>query len=409
MTNISKAIEAFARGQFVIVMDDYERENEGDLICCAQTMTEQQMTFMLNHTTGIVCVAMEAERLKQLQLHQMVKSNTDRHKTAFTVSVDLKSGITTGVSSHDRVTTIRALANISLTQEHFSRPGHIFPLRYTSGGLLVRRGHTEAAIDLCKMSKVYPAGVLCELQNEDGTMSRLKDCQALSIKYRIPIVSIQEMVDYIKLRPHTFNTAAIVEEKVSRISETVINLCRDNTTIEKATMRIYRSMSTGVDHVAIFKGKLTEECYVRVHSECVTGDLFGSLHCDCGEQLTKTYSLLRESGNGVIIYLRDHEGRGIGLSEKIKAYQLQSIGYDTVEANKALGYENDYRTYDVAAAILEDLGVYRGVLLTNNPLKMGALAPFICKAKSLCIETNLHNERYIKTKQEKCGHIVSKL
>lgn len=425
MSKIKNALDAFRQGKFVIVMDDYHRENEGDLICGAQTMTEEQMIFLLNHTTGIVCVAMKADRLCELELPMMVKNNKDPNKTAFTVSVDLRqktstnitTGMSTGVSAHDRTLTIRSLTDRKkYAAEDFSRPGHIFPLRYTEGGLFVRRGHTEAAVDLCHLAGIYPAGVLCELQNGDGTMSRLQECLVLSERHHIPIVSIQDIVDHMTVMTTTLGTPgapSMQREFVRQVAETDIHLDR-GVELGLVKIKIYQALSTGVEHVVLIKGVISKggKCLVRVHSECITGDLFGSLQCDCGKQLDEVYKLLSNVDYGIIIYLRDHEGRGIGLKEKIKAYALQSSqGVDTLEANKILGHKEDSRSYAVAEAILRNLGANEITLLTNNPEKISALRPLIRDVVGLHVAPNKHNARYIETKQKKCGHgtILSKL
>jgi len=393
---VEEALKAYGEGKFVIVVDDKDRENEGDLIIAAELLTPELIAFMTRHTTGIICVALTAERLDALRLPQMVPENTEIHKTAFTISVDACNGTTTGVSAADRCATIKALIDPATKPEDLRKPGHIFPLRYREGGVLKRAGHTEAAVDLAKLTGLYPAGVICEIVNDDGTMSRLPELQAFADKYDIPLISVAEIVKYRRRK----------EKLVKCISK-----ARIPTKYGDFTACVYESFLDGMQHVALVKGEVSgyENVLVRVHSECLTGDVFGSKRCDCGLQIDKALEMIQNEGRGVVVYLRGHEGRGIGIAHKLRAYSLQDEGRDTVEANIELGFPVDSREYGIGAQILADLGLTTIRLLTNNPAKYGGLDGYdlrIVERVSLVTKTNEENFKYLTTKKEKLGHLL---
>lgn len=394
INTIEEAIIALTKGQFVIVADDENRENEGDLILAAEKAHPQALAFMIRYTTGIICMAMEKERLDQLNLPQMVIDNTDLKQTAFTVSVDSRHGTTTGVSATDRTKTILALIDPSTRSEDLCRPGHIFPLRYKEGGVLKRAGHTEAAVDLARLANMYPAGVIGELINDDGTMMRMPELEKFASTYQIPLITVSDIVRY---RRH-------YEKLVERISE-----ARLPTAYGDFTALVYKSKLDGIEHMALVKGDVIGKpnILVRVHSECLTGDVFGSQRCDCGAQLACAMNKIAQEGQGVILYLRGHEGRGIGLGHKLRAYQLQDQGRDTVEANLELGFPIDSREYGIGAQILTDLGLSTIRLMTNNPAKYGGLKGYdltIVERVPLPSFLTEENSRYLKAKKEKMGH-----
>ncbi|NGX42200.1 MAG: Riboflavin biosynthesis protein RibBA [Chlamydiae bacterium] len=396
MKNIEKALTDFAEGKFVIVSDDHNRENEGDLIIAAEKITPEAIAFMVRHTTGIVCVPLTPERLAALQLPQMVPENTEMHRTAFSVSVDYCHGTTTGVSSVDRAATIKALIDPETKPSDLRRPGHIFPLKYREGGVLKRAGHTEAAIDLARLCGMYPAGALCELVNDDGSMARLPDLERFSAKHNIPIITVADIIRYRRRK-----------EKLIRC----VSQARIPTDYGEFTAYVYESKLDGIQHIALVKGEVCghENVLVRVHSECLTGDVFGSRRCDCGSQLELAFKKIKQEDKGVIIYLRGHEGRGIGLGHKLRAYCLQDEGKDTVEANVELGFAVDSREYGVGAQILADLGVTTIRLMTNNPAKYGGLEGYdldIVGRVSLTTKATKENLRYLTTKKEKLGHLL---
>ncbi len=397
MHTIEEALSALKNGQFVLVVDDEERENEGDLILAAEKATPEAIAFMVRHTSGIICMPMLQERLEELGLPQMVNENTDIHRTAWTVSVDYRHGTSTGVSAFDRCKTIRALIDKSSTPDCFTRPGHVFPLRYRPGGVLKRAGHTEASIDLAKMAGLYPAGVIGEIVNEDGSMARMSDLEIFSKKYDIPLISTEAIIRH--KRTH--------EKLVQFVSKALIPTKHGD-----FIAHVYKSLVDEIEHIALVKGDVykQENVLVRVHSECVTGDVFGSKRCDCGTQLENSLETISNAGNGVLLYLRDHEGRGIGIGQKLHAYNLQDMGLDTVEANIKLGFPVDSREYGIGAQILADLGLSTIHLMTNNPAKYTGLAGYDLKITDrvpLLSAPNPENLKYLMTKQTKMGHLLN--
>ena len=393
---ISDAVAAIGRGEIVVVVDDEDRENEGDLIMAAEFATEERIAFFVRHTSGVICAAIPDERAEELDLPLMVAQNTEAMRTAFTVTVDYRHGTSTGISAADRALTIRGLADPSATSADFARPGHIFPLRARAGGVLKRAGHTEAAVDLARMAGLRPGGVLCEVVNEDGTMARVPALRRFAAEHDLLLISIADLIRY--RRRH--------EKLVSRFAEATIP-----TRHGAFRAVVYESELDGVQHVAFVMGepRPEREVLVRVHSECLTGDIFGSLRCDCGPQLDQALGHIAAAGEGVLVYLRGHEGRGIGLGHKIRAYGLQDQGRDTVDANLELGLPADSREYGIGAQILVDLGVGRLRLLTNNPAKYGGLTGFgleICERVPLQTTPTAENIAYLRTKQQRMGHLL---
>ena len=398
--SIDKALDVFRDGGFVIVTDDVDRENEGDLFLLASAATTEKIGFMIRYTSGVICVAMTEERSRQLHLPLMVKQNQDTKRTAFTVTVDAKHEITTGISAKERANTIRALADSTSTAEDFIRPGHIFPLVAHDGGLAARRGHTEAIVEMCKLVGENHVGVISELVNEDGSMMRGENLIKFASEQNIPILSIAQLLKRID-----------ISKKVSSQKEVSLNwaeLPRSSSgQIEKWQIATFLGRG-GVDHALLKFGSIDsrQPLLVRIHSECLTGDVLGSLRCDCGSQLERAMNEIERAGSGLVIYLRDQEGRGIGLSEKIKAYQLQDQGLDTVDANLALGHNIDERDFGDAAEILHSLRIDSVTLLSNNPEKLESLTSTGIKAslQFLSGEINTFNEKYVATKKERLGH-----
>jgi 3,4-dihydroxy 2-butanone 4-phosphate synthase/GTP cyclohydrolase II len=393
---VEAAVAAIAQGEFVVVADDEDRENEGDLIIAADAVTAEKIAFMVRHTSGLICVGITNERADELQLPLMVAQNTEAMGTAFTVSIDLREGNSTGISASDRARTIQALGDPSVRPDEFNRPGHIFPLRARLGGVLRRPGHTEASVDLARLARRYPAGALCEIVNEDGSMARGAELVAFAERHGLVYVTVSDLVAY--------------RRRFEPLIEPV-GMARIPTRHGDFKAHAYRSVLDNVEHVAFVRGTIvgSENVLVRVHSECLTGDVIGSLRCDCGPQLDAAMALIAEEGTGVVVYLRGQEGRGIGLGHKLRAYELQDWGHDTVDANLALGLPVDSRDYGVGAQILSDLGVTTMRLLTNNPAKYSGLASYgleITARVPIEIEPNPENARYLETKRERMGHVL---
>ncbi|MGH9231483.1 MAG: bifunctional 3,4-dihydroxy-2-butanone-4-phosphate synthase/GTP cyclohydrolase II [Acidimicrobiales bacterium] len=397
---VEEAISAVGRGEIVIVVDDEDRENEGDLIMAAEFATPETIAFFLHHTSGVICAPVTRERARELDIPLMVANNTETMRTAFTVSVDFRHDTTTGISAHDRAATVRALVDPATRPLDLLRPGHIFPLEARDGGVLKRAGHTEAAIDLARMAGLYPAGVLCELVNESkNDMARLPELERFAEEHGLVLISIADLIRY---RRQT-------EKLVRRVAE-----ARIPTEWGEFTCYAYESVLDGEHHIAFVKGAVQgqDDVLVRVHSECLTGDVFGSMRCDCGLQLQAAMKQVAEEGMGAVVYLRGHEGRGIGIGHKLLAYQLQDQGHDTVDANIALGMPVDSREYGIGAQILVDLGITTMRLLTNNPSKKGGLAGFgleITERVPLLTAPNAENIHYLRTKRERMGHLLDGL
>ena len=398
--SIDKALDVFRDGGFVIVTDDVDRENEGDLFLLASAATTEKIGFMIRYTSGVICVAMTEERSRQLHLPLMVKQNQDTKRTAFTVTVDAKNEITTGISAKERANTIRALADLTSTAEDFIRPGHIFPLVAHEGGLAARRGHTEAIVEMCKLVGENHVGVISELVNEDGSMMRGEDLIRFASEQNIPILSIAQLLKTLDVT-NTVNSPKEINLNWAELPRS------SSGQIEKWQIATFLGRG-GVDHALLKFGSIDSKhpLLVRIHSECLTGDVLGSLRCDCGSQLERAMNEIERAGSGLVIYLRDQEGRGIGLSEKIKAYQLQDQGLDTVDANLALGHNIDERDFGDAAEILNSLRINSVILLSNNPEKLESLTSTGIKAslQFLSGEINTFNEKYVATKKERLGH-----
>lgn len=397
---VQRAVAALAERGMIVVVDDEDREDEGDLVVAARTVSEDQMAFMVRHSSGIVCAPMTAERVDTLRLPQMVAENSDSHGTAFTVSVDhVSTG--TGVSAEDRARTVRALADSSAAANDFRRPGHIFPLRARQGGVLVRAGHTEAAVDLVRIAGAGEVGVISEIVAEDGSMRRGEDLRSFAASHRLPLLHIADLVRY--------------RRASERLVEPVANSTMP-TAFGEFRAVAYRSMLDGTEHLALVMGDVTTVgqsdagVLVRVHSECLTGDILGSLRCDCGDQLESALRTIADEGVGAVVYLRGHEGRGIGLGHKIRAYALQEEGLDTVDANTAQGLPVDSRSYGVGAQIIGDLGIRRLRLITNNPAKYRGLAGYaldiVDRVQLPCVPTP-HNLRYLRSKRDRMAHMLT--
>ena len=395
LSTVEDAIEDIRAGELVIIVDDEDRENEGDLAMAAEKVTPEAINFMATYGRGLICVPMMGQRLEQLRMPLMVQDNTARLGTAFTVSVDVLKGATTGISANDRAATIRALLDPNTHAEDLGRPGHIFPLRYMEGGVLKRAGQTEASVDLARMAGLQPAGVICEIMADDGTMARMDDLTAFSERHGVKIVSVADIIKY--RRAH--------EKLIERVAE-----ARIPTEHGEFTAVSYRSIVDTQEHIAFVKGSIEPEepTLVRVHSECLTGDIFGSIRCDCGDQLRLALKAIEREGKGVFLYVRQ-EGRGIGIHNKLKAYSLQDQGLDTVEANIKLGFAPDPRQYGVGAQILVDLGVRKMRLLTNNPQKRVGLVSFgleVVEQVPIIAPVNDENRRYLETKRTRMGHTL---
>lgn len=397
LSSLEEALEDLRAGKFIIVVDDERRENEGDLVMAADKVTPEAVNFIVKYARGLLCMPIIGERLDELAIPMMASRNGGgKHHTAFTVSVDYNIGTTTGISAQDRAATIRAMIDPNVKPEDFSQPGHLFPLRYRPGGVLARPGHTEAIVDLCRMIGSYPAGIVCEMMKEDGTMARMPDLEVFSQKHGLRILSISQIIAH--RRRH--------EKFIERVAE-----ARLPTRYGEFQILAYKSAFDPGEHVALTIGQWQQDqaVLVRIHSECLTGDVFRSLRCDCGEQIEVTLQTLAKEGTGAFLYMRQ-EGRGIGLHNKIRAYSLQEKGMDTVEANESLGFEPDLRHYDIGAQILLDLGIKRLRLLTNNPRKLVGLAGFgleIVERVPVEVPVNEENRLYMRTKRSRMGHIIA--
>ena len=395
LSSIPEAIEDIKTGKLLIIVDDENRENEGDLTIAAEKVTPELINFMAKHARGLICLPIIGERLDELKIPLMVRDNTSKHCTAFTVSVEAKRGVSTGISVADRAHTIKVMLDPAAKPEDLVQPGHMFPLWAREGGVLVRAGHTEAIVDLARLAGLYPAGVICEIMNDDGSMARLPQLEAMSDKFGIKMVSVADLIAY--RRRHEKLIHRVVEAKLP-------------TRHGEFTAIAYKSDIDPDEHVALVMGDMSteESVLVRVHSECLTGDVFGSLRCDCGEQVGLAIQTIAREGRGVFLYMRQ-EGRGIGFHNKIRAYALQDNGLDTVEANLCLGFDADLRDYGIGAQILADLGLHKIRLLTNNPKKIIGLEGYglkVVETMPLVVPCNPYNRRYLETKQKKLGHIL---
>jgi 3,4-dihydroxy 2-butanone 4-phosphate synthase / GTP cyclohydrolase II len=396
LAEIPEVLADLEAGKFIIIVDDEDRENEGDLCCAAQLVTPEHIAFMAKHAGGLICTPMVSERLDELAIQPMVERNTSRYGTAFSVSVEAAPFVTTGISAHDRAATVRHLIDTSARPEHFAKPGHTFPLRAADGGVLRRAGQTEASVDLARMAGLYPAGVICEIMNDDGTMARMPDLEVFAAQHDIRIVAIKDLIAYRR------RTEKLVERKVTASIPVHDRMW---------TAHAYEDVITHDVHMAMVLGEIDPEkpVLLRVHSCCLTGDVFGSQRCDCGPQLHAAMEQIAAEGTGLVLYIGNHEGRGIGLVEKLRAYNLQDQGMDTVEANEALDQPVDSRDYGIGNQILHDLGVRRMRLLTNNPRKLIAVQGFgleVIEQVPIRVPPNPHNAIYLQTKKDKLGHLL---
>jgi len=395
LATIREAIEDIKAGKFIIIVDDEDRENEGDLAIAAEKVTPDAINFMTKYGRGLICMPVFAQRLDELRIPMMVSENTSRFSTAFTVSVEAKRGVTTGISAADRARTVKTIIDPNTKPEDLARPGHMFPLRAREGGVLVRAGQTEAIVDLCRLADIYPAGVICEIMNEDGTMARLPQLEVMGQKFSIKIISVADLIAY--RRRH--------EKLIHRVAEAKLP-----TRYGEFAAIAYRSDIDPDEHLALVLGEVSngEPVLVRVHSECLTGDVFGSLRCDCGEQVSLAMEAIGKEGRGVFLYMRQ-EGRGIGFHNKIRAYALQDKGLDTVEANISLGFAPDPRDYGIGAQILADLGLHQIRLLSNNPKKRVGLEGYglkVTETVPIVCPPNPYNLHYLETKKKKMGHLI---
>ncbi len=392
--SIEEAIDDIRQGKMVVVVDDEDRENEGDLIMAAEKVTPDAINFMVKHAGGLICMPIIPKRLEELNIEMMVYNNTDKKQTAFTVSIDF-AGATTGISAYERSETIRMVVDPLSRPKDFHKPGHVFPLMAKEHGVLERSGHTEAAVDLCRLAGLYPAGVICEIMNEDGSMSRVPDLMDYVDRYDLKIITIEDLISFRRATENIVQQEAVAEMPTTHGDFKVVGF------VDKIN---------GDHHIALVKGDLTGDApvLVRIHSECLTGDVFGSRRCDCGEQLHEAMDRIEAAGRGVLLYLRQ-EGRGIGLINKLKAYELQEMGMDTVEANLALGFKPDLRDYGVAAEILSELGISKIILMTNNPMKIKGLAGYgltVVDRQPIEMICNEQNQFYMQTKFLKMGHFL---
>ena len=393
---IEEAIEELKAGHLIVVVDDEDRENEGDFVCSAQMVTPEIINFMSKHGRGLICMPCVESRLDELEIPAMVEDNTSAQGTAFTVSIGAKGKITTGISAYDRAATIQSVINPETKPEDISKPGHVFPLRARDGGVLTRAGHTEAAVDLARMAGHFPAGVICEIMHEDGTMARVPELEKIAKKFDLKMITVADLIEY----------RVAKEQLVQQVSE-----ARMPTAFGEFKAVGYESLVDGTFHLALVKGDVAgkKDVLVRVHSECLTGDVFGSLRCDCGNQVAKALEIIEKAGEGVFLYMIGHEGRGIGLAHKLRAYQLQDKGYDTVEANIELGLPVDARDYGTGALILRDLGITSMRLLTNNPAKRVGLEGYglsMTERVPLEVPACKENINYLKIKKEKMDHLL---